>query len=126
MGSTSMATAHANRGFPAPPVGTLQIGSSEWKRNVRLKLDALEVPGTILEFTPEEAEYAGLMEEPAFEGCDLTSEVQDAARELVASYLTAEEQQAEIQMELSAGTLLEELTDADGSAGVQEEDDWFI
>lgn len=126
MGSTSMATAQANRNFPVPLAGALQVGSPEWKLNVRAKLDALEVPGVILEFTPEEAEYAGFVEEPAFEGCDLTSEVQDAARELVASYQTVEERQAELQMEFDAGTLLEELTEGDGSTGEQEEDEWFV
>ena len=101
------------------------MGSPEWKEHVRAKLDALEIPGTILDFTPEEAEYAGFLQEPAFEGCDLTGEVQDAARELVAPYLTQEERQEEAQMELHAGTLQEELLEA-GGTGTQVEDEWFV
>jgi hypothetical protein len=94
-------------------------GTEEWKAIVNAKVDALDVPGTIMEFTPEEIEFAGFVPDAAFDDPDLDLEVEaaNAMAALALRRLSAKERQ-----ELHARARVERLPDV----GAGEEDAWIL
>lgn len=124
--NSSLATRQAPQEVAAAAVGggsAPRVGSAEWKRRVRAKLDALEVPGVVMEFTPEEAEYAGVMvNDPAFDGDDeLHNELLRAGRDLVSLVGPTVESDGREEVALDVPGFLDELSEEG-----DEEDVWFV
>lgn len=70
---------------------TIREGSDEWKAIVNAKVDDLDVPGVIMQFKVEEAREAGFVYDPAFEGCDVEEEAEDAMALLALARMTVPE-----------------------------------
>jgi hypothetical protein len=70
---------------------TIREGSDEWKAIVNAKVDDLDVPGVIMQFTMDEVREAGLVYDPAFEGCDVEEEAEDAMTLLALARMSVQE-----------------------------------
>lgn len=74
----------------SPPAG-VEVGSKEWREHVFRKVDAMEIPGVIMAFTPEEAAWAGLdMSDEAF-GAVTDEDIEAASADMAALHFTSEE-----------------------------------
>jgi hypothetical protein len=96
----------------------MRVGSEEWKKIVQAKVEALDTPGTVMEFTLEEAEEAGFVEDIAFDGIDLDAEVADAMAFLSRKALSQDERE-----EMQRVALLEQLSAEEGASP---EDAWLL
>jgi hypothetical protein len=96
----------------------MRVGSEEWKKIVHAKVEALDTPGTVMEFSLEEAEEAGFVEDIAFDGIDLDAEAADAMAFLARQALTQDERE-----EMQRVALLEQLPAEEGESP---EDAWLL